>query len=84
MVEHQYLFLTDSIIWVCKSRNIVLNLSKVSDDMDSLGSMAMPETLLTTKAFDKQGPGPKKFQFVIQNDVYRLTHSVTAIHISIC
>ena len=28
-------------------------LSRVSDKMNSLGSMAMPETLLITKAFDR-------------------------------
>ena len=39
--------------YVCKSRNIVLNMSKVNcDEMDTLGSMIMPETLLITKAFD--------------------------------
>ena len=33
---------------------MVLNMSNVSDKMNSLGSMAMPETLLITKAFDQQ------------------------------
>ena len=49
--------------------------------MNYLGSMAMPETLLITKAFDQQLRAlGNKIMYIF---IHRLVHSVIATHISI-
>ena len=54
-----------------------------------MGSMVMPETLLTTKVFDQQLRAlANKVSILLCRMMYifihRLTHSVTATHIYIC
>ena len=56
--------------------------------MNSLGSMAMPETLLITKAFDQQlrALANKISNFLCRMMyifIHRLIHSITAVQISI-
>ena len=54
------------------------------DKMDSLGSMAMPETLLITKVFDQQLRALAQFLCrMMCIFIHRLIHSVTATHILI-